>query len=325
MTSRHLVDPELLGLLDQEDWLDLDAAALPAARARLAALTAASAAPCIAPEVVHVARGDAPPLALRIFRPPAPAAAPCPAIYEIHGGGFVLGSAAMSDIANAARAIRHGCVVVSVDYRLAPEAPFPAPLEDCHAGLVWLAENAAMLAIDPARIVIVGESAGGGLAAALAMLVRDRGGPAPAGQFLTYPMLDHRTGGADDPYTSSVTGEFRWNRASNRFGWAAMRGAGQIAAARLPWFSPARATDLAGLPPTFIAVGTLDLFLDEDMAFAAMLWQAGVEVEAHVYPGAFHGFDVAAEAGVARRFRQDTDRALARMLGASLHQGATTA
>lgn len=324
MTTRRLVAPELLGLLEEEHWLDLTAEALPAARARLLTIAEAEAALVpIPPQVVAVpGPHGAPPVMLRIFRPPTHAANPGPAIYEIHGGGFVMGCAAMSDAANARRAIEHSCVVVAVDYRLAPETPFPGPVEDCHAGLVWLAENAPHLNVDPARIVIIGDSAGGGLAAALAILVRDRGVLAPAGLFLTYPMLDCRTGGPDDPHANPTTGEFRWNRASNRFGWAAMRGEGGIAAERMAHFSPALATDLSGLPPTFIVVGALDLFLDEDMAFAAALLRAGVPTELHVYPGAFHGFDLVQNAAIARRFLLEADHALTAMLRSPVRQDA---
>ena len=315
MTDRDLVDPELLGLLDQEQWLGLDAASLPAARKALHMGIAQAPPPAIAPHLVEIpGTVGAPPIGLRIFRPHPRGDGLRPAVYEIHGGGFVMGAAAMSDAANARRAMLHDIVVVSVDYRLAPETPFPGPLDDCHAGLAWVCANAAALGIDPARIVVAGESAGGGLAAALAILLRDRGDPMPAGLYLIYPMLDCRTGSRDEPNPDPRIGTFRWDRASNCFGWAAMHGQAVIPAERIGHFSAALAADLRGLPPSFIAVGDIDLFLHEDARFDAALSSAGVPVQLCVYAGAFHGFDLASGAAVARRFRIDADRALTRLL-----------
>lgn len=236
------------------------------------------------------------------------------AIYHIHGGGFVAGSAASSDGRNWQRAKAFDAVVASVEYRLAPEAAFPGPLEDCYAGLRWLSANASALGVDPSRIIVMGESAGGGLAAALALLARDRGGPKLAGQVLTYPMLDHRTAGPDDPYGNRYVGEHIWTQEANRFGWRCMQGDYDLSEDGLAYFSPARAEDLSDLPPTFIGVGALDLFVDEDLDYAARLGRAGVPVEAHLYPGAFHGFDLAAGSGVAQQFAADITGAVSRML-----------
>lgn len=326
MTPRDLVDPELLGLLDYETWLDLTSDDLPIIRARLLEMIAAdSTSHAITPEVVNVPGATgAPPVALRIFHPPKQScttSALRPALYQIHGGGFVMGCAAMSDAANARRAIEHNCVVVAVDYRLAPETPFPGPLDDCYAGLLWLSDHAQLLAIDPARIVVLGESAGGGLAAALSILARDRTNPSLAGLFLVYPMLDCRTGGTHDKFSHPDTGVFRWNRVSNQFGWCAMRGGQAVPEARLGHFSPSLEANLRGLPQTFIAVGALDLFVEENMAFASSVARAGVKVQLNIYPGAFHGFDLAKNASISRRFHYEAGQALTSMLHPNLRPG----
>jgi acetyl esterase/lipase len=262
-------------------------------------------------------RDGAPAVPLRIFAPPGEAK-PRPAILQIHGGGYVLGSAEMSDFGNHMLAGEQDAVVVAVDYRLAPETPFPGPVEDCYAALDWLAANAAALGVDPARIALFGQSAGGGLAAALALLARDRGGPKLAAQFLIYPMIDHRTGGDDDPRPNPMAGEFLWTRDLNRFGWSSLRGDGPIAAERIGHFSAALAGDLSGLPPAYIATGALDLFLEEDVDYALRLMRAGVPTDLHVYPGAFHAFDLMAEAQVSKRFAADLASAFRQGLAGKL-------
>jgi acetyl esterase/lipase len=199
---------------------------------------------------------------------------------------------------------------VSVDYRLAPETPFPGPVEDCYAALVWLHEQAKLLGVDPARIAIGGESAGAGLAAALGLLARDRGKAPVAFQMLIYPMLDDRTGATSDPHPYS--GEFIWTAESNRFGWASLLGGAPGGGDVSRYAAPARAENLAGLPPTFIAVGGLDLLLEEDLEFARRLTRAGVLTELHVYPGAYHAPDMAPEARVAQALRRDVLEAMRR-------------
>jgi acetyl esterase/lipase len=181
-----------------------------------------------------------------------------------------------------------GLVVVSVEYRLAPETPHPGPVEDCYAGLAWTARHADELGIDPERIIVAGASAGGGLAAALALLARDRGGPELAGQMLIYPMLDDRN---DSPSAVQMAGLGVWDRTANDTGWGALLGAAKGGPEVSPYAAPARATDLSGLPPAFIDVGSAETFRDEDVAYAARIWQAGGRAELHVWPGAFHGFD----------------------------------
>jgi triacylglycerol lipase len=226
----------------------------------------------------------------------------------------VIGTAAMSMMSMPQIALALDVVVVSVDYRLAPETPFPGPQEDCYAGLDWLVAHCAELGVDPKRILVMGESAGGGLAAALAHMVRDRGEHSLIGQILTYPMLDHRTGGADCPWRNPMTGEFIWTAGKNQFGWESLRGDYAVDDARAGWFSPSRASNLAGLPPAYISVGALDLFLDEDLDYARRLTAAGVPVEAHVYPGAIHAFDMMAEATVAKQAQSDLMAALRRFI-----------
>ncbi|WP_052505776.1 alpha/beta hydrolase [Novosphingobium sp. P6W] len=228
-------------------------------------------------------------------------------MLHLHGGGYVLGSLAMGHAQNLALAGELGALVVSVDYRLAPEHPAPAPLEDCYAVLCWLVEQAEELGLDPARIAVRGESAGGGLAAALAQLTRDKGGPALIHQSLIYPMLDDRTCITAQP---EHIGSFIWTPKSNAFGWGAVLGV-MPGAGIVPIYSvPARTDDLSRLPSAFIGVGALDLFLLEHMDYARRLAEAGVPTELHVYPGAYHGFDVVAEAPVSLSLKRDATAAL---------------
>ncbi len=255
---------------------------------------------------------DAPDIRVLIYRPDHPDERQ-PAILYLFGGGFISGAPDMMDTARFKLAQDHGAVVVAPAYRLAPETPFPGPVEDCYAALAWLWNEADALGVDRTRIAVIGQSAGGGLAAALALLVRDRGAFSLKAQFLIYPMLDPRTGTGDAPTDNPMTGEFGWTRAANRFGWNAMRGSGEIPDERLGHFAPALAGDVSGLPETFIAVGALDLFLEEDAAFALRLTRAGVPVAAHVYPGAVHGFDMFPGA-LADEFNADLHAAIERFL-----------
>ena len=221
--------------------------------------------------------------------PPSDIEGPVPALYWIHGGGMVLGDVPMDDLNCKGVALEMGCVVASVEYRLAPEHPHPAPIEDCYAGLKWLAENADSLGVDSSRIAIGGASAGGGLAAALALLARDRAEVQVIFQQLIYPMLDDRN---ITPASHYVQHPKVWNRKANIAGWSALLGKPAGSDGVSPYASPARAEDLSSLPPAFIIVGELDLFVDEDIDYAQRLIQAGVPVELHVFPGAFHGSDL---------------------------------
>ncbi len=312
MTTRHLVDPELLPLIDLLPDSFFTTEALPEIRAAAEGRFAFVGAPPLAPEV-RVIESEGGPLEVYWYDP-APGTKGRAALLHIHGGGMVMGSARSMQQAPSGIAAALAIPVASVEYRLAPEFPFPAPQQDCLDALTWLAGNAETLGVDATRIGVIGESAGGGLAAATALMARDLGGPALAAQFLTYPMLDHRTGSHVCPYGNPVTGEFVWTRAHNRFGWEALRGDYAADDTRKGWFSPSLAADLAGLPPTWIGTGSLDLFLDEDLDYALRLVRAGVPVELHSYPGAIHAFNAVTEAATAKAFTRDMLSAIARML-----------
>jgi acetyl esterase/lipase len=254
---------------------------------------------------------DDPVVRVRIYQPNV-RPRKLPALYWIHGGGYVMGDIEQDDRLMKQLVKRIGCVTVSVDYRLAPEYPFPAPVEDCYAGLKWLFANAYELGVEPSRIAIGGASGGGGLAAGMALLARDRGELRVAFQLLIYPMIDDRN---VTPASYAVTDSRVWNRESNHLGWKAYLGRDGGGAAVSPYAAAARATDLANLPPAYIPVGALDLFVDENVEYAQRLIQAGVPTELHVYPGAFHGFDLfAPSAMVSKQFKSDRDSALKRAL-----------
>jgi acetyl esterase/lipase len=208
------------------------------------------------------------------------------ALLIIHGGGMVAGAAAMFDLAMATQAAATGVPHLSVDYHLAPENSGSGPVEECYAALVWLADHAAALGVDPARIAIMGDSSGGGLAAGVALLARDRKGPVLAAQILVYPMLDDTNISQDLEIGQHAT----WTHEANLMGWTALLGAARGTAEVSPYTAPARATDLSGLPPTYIEVGTLDIFRDEDIAYAQRLLTAGVSTELQVRAGVPHGF-----------------------------------
>ena len=216
----------------------------------------------------------APDVRVRVYRP-VTGSGPLPGIYFIHGGGMILGDIEGEDAAASAICDRVGAVVVSVDYRLAPEHPHPAPVEDCYAGLTWMARNAGDLGIDPERLAVYGGSAGGGLTVAVCLLARDRGFPAIRFQMPIYPMIDDRN---ETPSSHEISDIGIWDRAANIEAWAWYLGDGKPD----EYAAPARAEDLSGLPPAFIDVGTVDLFRDEDIAFAMRLMAAGVPVELRV-------------------------------------------
>lgn len=229
-----------------------------------------------------------PDLTLLILRP-ANRTGLAPGLYNIHGGGMIMGDRRSGVDGMLDWVEEFGLVLVSVEYRLAPEHPHPAPVEDCYAGLVWTAEHAEELGIDPDRLAIIGGSAGGGLAAATTLLARDRGGPALTHQLLLCPMLDDR---ATTPSSQELDGEGVWDRNANLAGWTALLGTARGGPDVPPYAAPARAVDLSGVPPTYIDVGSVETFRDEAIDYAARLSQAGVSVELHMWAGAFHGFEL---------------------------------
>jgi acetyl esterase/lipase len=232
----------------------------------------------------HVVPGS-PDVVVRVHRSKgATGAQPC--VYWMHGGGLVLGSYEGDDARFDKWCQMFNCVGVSVEYRLAPETPYPGPLDDCYAGLKWVHDNAAQLGVDPSRIGIAGASAGAGLAAGLGLLARDRGEVAVSFQLLIYPMIDDRQITPSSQWLDPI-----WPPAANHYGWTAYLGAAKGGPDVPIYAAAARAEDLAGLPPTLIAVGSIDGFSDEDIHYAVRLRHAGVPVELHVYPGMPHGFD----------------------------------
>jgi acetyl esterase/lipase len=264
-------------------------------------------------ENVFIALPDSPKLMrLRIYRPKS-SDSPVPILLWLHGGGYIIGKPEISEAACIEYVRELGIVIVSVDYRLAPDYPFPTPLEDGYTALTWVHDHAAELGIDTARLAIGGESAGAGLAAALVQLACDRKEFKPVFQLLVYPMLDNQTTlRADLAHNRYLA----WDQSSNRYGWASYLGK-KTSTADIPTYAvPARREDLAGLPPAWIGVGTLDLFYDEDVTYAQRLKACGVDCELVIVPGAFHGFDVIASSAlqVIRDFRTSQIAAMKRYL-----------
>jgi len=310
--SRHLVDPGFVGFLDLFPKVVLSDETLQTMR--IGGMT-----PPASPEnIERVERTErmvsgpagAPEVELLVYRP-REAVGQLPCIFHIHGGGFVAGVAQQFDGQLREWAASLDCVVTSVNYRLAPETRFPGAIEDCYAALTWLFANAATLGVDAARIGVKGESAGGGLAASLALLVRDRGEYALSFQSLTYPMLDDRSCVRQ---ANPFAGEFLWTTPHNAYGWRSLLGVEPGAADVSPYAAPARAEDLSGLPPTFLMTGALDLFVDETIDYARRLIRAGTPCELHVYPGGPHGFDVFRGVAVSDAARRATHEALRRAL-----------
>ena len=247
---------------------------------------------------------------VRVYSPPGEGTGRA-CIYWIHGGGYLFGSGLTVDARINRWVEEFDCVAVSIDYRLAPEHPYPAPLDDCYAGLHWTEQHADELGIDPARIVIVGASAGGGLAAGLAIRARDRGEISPLFQLLIYPMIDD----TNTTVSSHIDGAPVWSRAANDLGWRAylgdLAGPDDVPAEA----APARVDDVTGLPPAWIGVGSLDVFRDEDVTYASRLLAAGITTELHVYPGACHGFEmIVPNSAVAQACQRDITEALRRAL-----------
>ena len=322
MNTQHLLDTELAAIVKQMPAGQFRLDDLPGTRAAAAQMAAAMQAllpACpgieVAEQLIAAAAGS-PAVRVLIYRPRG-ATGPLPALLWIHGGGYVLGQAKWDDFIVQPIAAELGCVLVSVDYRLAPETPHPGPLEDCYAALRWLHQNAEGLGVDAGRIAIAGLSAGGGLAAALGLLARDRRQVPIVFQALLQPMLDDRTAVTADPHP--MAGEFVWTREFNHFGWSALLGGAAPGSEGVsPYAAAARADSLAGLPPTFIAVGALDLFVEENIEYARRLMRDGVPTELHVYPGACHAFHVLApQSAIAQAHDKAFIAALKRALAAA--------
>ena len=253
----------------------------------------------------------APDVRVRIYAPER-RDGPLPGLLHLHGGGFMIGSVEMSDVSCTRYADQVGAMVVSVDYRLAPETPFPGPVEDCFAALTWFAAKADDLGVDPGRIGVIGESAGGGLAAGTTLLARDRGGPVLCYQHLDIPELDDRL---DTPSATRYVDTPLWNRPNAVFSWRSYLGEVTPGGPDVsPYAAPARAADLSGLPPATVTVCQFDPLRDEGIAYAQGLMAAGVPTELHAYPGTFHGSAGAAEAAVTKRMIADNVARLRRGL-----------
>jgi acetyl esterase len=251
-----------------------------------------------------------PAVAVRVFRPVS-VVGQTPALLYVHGGGFVVGSVLAEQDTAATLAATLNIVVASVEYRLAPEHPFPAALHDCFAALDWLCQHADELGVDTARVGVYGSSAGGGLAAALALFCRDRGGPSLCFQFLAIPVLDDRL---ETESMRAFVDTPEWNRPSAELSWAYYLGSaasGDVS----PYAAPARATDLGSLPPAYISTMEFDPLRDEGILYALALLDAGVSVELHSYPGTFHGSSTVLTADVSRRTKDEQMHVLRRALG----------
>lgn len=313
--TRRAYDPEIAPIVPmlpvESDWSDIGAA-----RAQMEEMVKMVPAPPNAEQGVVFADRTvpgppgAPDVRVRVYRPEASGdGAPRPAVLYVHGGGFCFGSIEFEHLSAVATTRATGAVVVSVEYRLAPEHRFPAGIEDCYAALCWLAGEADALAVDRERMALMGQSAGGGLCAGLALMARDRGGPKLCLQVLGMPELDHRL---ETPSMRDFVDTPLWNRPNAIESWRCYLGdaPGDVS----PYASPAIAEDLSGLPPAFISTMEFDPLRDEGIEFALRLLRAGVPVELHQYPGTFHGSQLVAAAGVSKRSQNDMMGALQRAL-----------
>ncbi len=311
-STKHLLDPELLPLLEtivdfnlsdemmlkiRENPWPIPSLKDPESRG-------------VAREEVLISHEGAPDVRCLLYKPLEETDDRQPGYLHMHGGGYLFGQPEGSDAMNLKICSELGAVVVSVDYRLAPEDKVPGPLNDCYAALAWLHNNAEELNVDADRIGIGGESAGGGMAAALGLMARDENEYAVCHQHLTYPMLDDRTGSDEHP-GDPLVGEFVWRREYNQYAWDAYLG---DAPRRSPYV-PARTESLEGLPPTWMHTVTLDLFRDENIDYAKRLMAAGVPTELSVYSGACHGYQGVVEATISKRYTREFMEALAKGLG----------
>jgi len=315
MTRHSLIDPELvpfLGALPSFDFRPEKLADIRRGAAARIAPPAPEGPPVTREELSIPGPEGAPPVRVLVYRPVAPSTANLPALLHFHGGGFVILGPEATDARNRLRAGELGCVVLSVDYRLAPETQFPGPIEDCYAALVWLYRNAETLNVDTTRIAVGGESAGGGLSASLALMARDRKEVPLAFQLLIYPMLDDRTGTIPPAEKNASTADLVWTAENSRFCWRSMLGREPGAGSVSPYCAAARAESLAGLPPARLQVGALDILADETIEYAHRLIRAGVPTELEVYPGFLHGGDLVPGTRIGARFAKDASEALRR-------------
>ncbi|TCP92176.1 acetyl esterase/lipase [Cricetibacter osteomyelitidis] len=299
-----------------KEWVrDFDTAATATAQTRAIKARLADI-PQPAAKITAPANGEQPAVDLYVYRPSKAEDKKLPVIYYTHGGGYIMGVARQSGTLLQSLADRHNVVAVSVEYRLATAAPFPADINDAYHGLSYVQKNAEIFGIDPNKTILLGDSAGGGLTARLALYARDKAElPQPIGQVLIYPMLDYRTGSVESLYPEDHTGEFVWTRASNRFGWATLRSGQSIEAGQMPYFSAATATNLKGLPPTYLVVGDLDLFVHEDLDYASRLIAGNVPTRVNVIPNFYHAAqDIAPDSPEAKSFTENLNQAIAEML-----------
>lgn len=308
------IDPEVAQMLDAVPHLDLDD--LQRAREERRRMARRARGGWVPPAQVHIEdrvaqRSDGGEVRIRVYRPVDPAAEPRGLLCWMHGGGHVIGDVEQDDVFLSDIVVRTKAGIVSVDWRHAPEHPYPAAIDDSYAALLWAAEHAPELGATEDGIVVGGASSGGGLAAGLALLARDRGEVRPRAQLLIYPMLDDR---GITPSSRSVHHPKLWTSRSNELAWAHYL-SGVRDRDVPPYAAPSRAGDLSDLPATWMATGELDLFVDENLNYAQRLMQHGVAVELHVYPGAVHGFDLfAPTAQVSTRFKAERDGAVDRLL-----------
>jgi acetyl esterase/lipase len=314
--SRHLIDPEIIRAVDLFPTSDLTSSTLIESRKNqslmLPQIDVTQMLPVTFEEKVVPSYFGGPDIRIEILKPREPKYKKMPLYYSVHGGGMVMGSPAVDRRGNASLAARHGFCCVSVSYRLAPEHVQPSQLQDCYSGLHWCIEHAEELGIDTGKVALGGSSAGGGLAAGLALYIRDRKEFEIHHLRLLRPMLDDRTAVAPEhPYA----GEFIWNHASNYFGWTSVLGHEPGQEAVSEYYAPARAHSLAGLPPTYLEIGTLDLFIDEALGFAKQLVFDGVLAELHVYPGYHHLSPMFPDAHYSSEGAKSSEHALLKALG----------
>ena len=318
MNMRDRLDPELIGPLDgvMEATGGFSLRDIPATRTMLAGMLEAMAASALPYPGVRAAdrliEHGGQSAKVRLYQPSS-GDSRTPALLWMHPGGYVIGSIAMDDMMCRQIAKQVGCIVMSIEYRLAPEDPYPAALDDCFTALQWLHAEAATLGVDPRRIAVGGSSAGGGLAAALALRARDADTPTPCFQLLIYPALNDRN---IEQVSDSVPENLFWSRENALIGWQAYLQGKQGSADVPPYAAAIRAEDLSGLPPAHIACGALDMFVKDCTDYATALIDAGVDTGLAIYPGAFHAFDAfAPDAKVSKRMVADRNAALRRAFG----------